>query len=192
MRAVLRPGVWLLTWVAALEIVAAVNPLCARRDASEQELTARITQEGNPTRKAKLEIQLGELKLSEAIAAYDGNQFETAPKLLETYRGWMHEAWDLLEKSGRDAGRKPQGFKDLDIALRESARRLDDLKARTPYVDRDSIEKVAAQIDTLHTQVFAVLFPGEQLKDLKDSPPTTPPKPSTPPPAALRPGDPKP
>jgi hypothetical protein len=189
MRAVLRPGVCLLTWVAALEVVAVASVLCAHREASEQELTARISQESNPTRKAKLEIQLGELKLSEAVTAYDDDQFEAGHKLLETYRSWMHQAWELLEKSGRDAGRKPQGFKDLDIALRESARRLNDLKQRTPYVDRAGIENVAAQIDTLHSQVFTALFPGGE----SDEPgPAKQVPPSTPAGEALRPGDPKP
>lgn len=187
MQLVLRPGGWVLAWVVALEIVAAANLSSARRELSEQELTARIQEESSLTRKAKLEIQLADLKLEQAIAAYDRDQFDAGHKLLETYWSWMQQAWDLLQKSGRDAGRKPQGFKDLDIALRETSRRLNDLKQRTPYLDRHSIENVAAQIDSLHTEVLAALFPGGQLKE------EAPPAPSKPAPAAnkaLRPGDP--
>ena len=187
MKFVLRPGNLAFAWVAALEIVAAGGSLRARHELSEQELNGRIQQEGNPTKKAKLEIQLGDLKLNEAIAAYGHDRFDEGPKLLEVSRSWMRQAWDLLEKSGRDAGRKPQGFKDLDIALRESARRLNDLRQRTPYADRGAIERVAAQIDALHNQVLAALFPGGQLKE---SPPPTQNKPPVSPTSALRPGDP--
>jgi hypothetical protein len=188
MKLVLRSGGLALAWVAALEIVAAGGSLHARREVSEQQLMARIESEGNPTKKAKLEIELGGLKLNQAIAAYDRDQFDAGPKLLETYWGWMKQAWDLLEKSGRDAGRKPQGFKDLDIALREHARRLNDLKQRTPYADRPNIEHTAAEIDALHTQVLAALFPGGHLKE---SAPSEQAKPAPRPSSALRPGDPR-
>jgi len=170
-----------------LELVAAGTVARARRELSEQELNARIAQESNPTRKAKLEIQLGELKLAQATAAYDHDQFEEGRKLLEVFRGYMKQAWDLLEKSGRDAGHKPQGFKELDIALRESARRLNDLKQRTPLADRGGIETVSAQIDTLHSEVLSALFPGGEMNE---SSPARDAKPAQVPNSTLRPGDP--
>jgi hypothetical protein len=94
----------------------------------------------------------------------------------------------LLEKSGRDAGRRPQGFKDLDIALREHARRLNDLRQRTPLADCGTIESVTAEIDTLHGQVLTALFPGGEVKELAPSPQIKPSRPTTP---AVRPGDPR-
>jgi len=188
MKLVLRPGGWVLASVAAFEIVAAGSNLHSRRELSEQELTARIQSEGNPTKKAKLEIQLGDLKLGEAVAAYDHDQFDAGPKLLEAYRSLMKQAWDLLEQSGRDAGRKPQGFKDLDIALREHARRLNDLRQRTPFVDRSAIEHVTDEIDALHTQVLTALFPGRQTKE---SAPSTQIKPGRTPTPVPRSGDPR-
>ena len=189
MKLVLRPGWWVVAGLAALEIVAFGAVLHARRELSEEDLTARIAREANPTRRAKLEIELGGLKLGQAITAYDHDQFEAGPKLLGTYWGWMKHAWDLLKRSGRDAGRQPQGFKELDIALREHARRLNDLKQRTPYADRPSIEHTAAEIDALHAQVLTALFPGGQM--LEAAPPKTV-QPSPPPTSALRPGEPQP
>ena len=187
MKSVRRPGGRVLAWVVALEIVAAGAATYARRQLNEQELTARIGQESNPAKKVKLEIQLAELKLGEAVAAYDHDQFEAGPKLLQAYHGLMKQAWDLLEKSGRDAGRKPQGFKDLDIALRESARRLNDLKQRTPSADRVGIESIATETDLLHNHVLTALFPGSDMKEAVSPSPGNPPQP---PGAALRPGDP--
>ena len=153
MRAVGRPGARAIAWAAALGIVAAGAGLQAKHQASEQEIEARIQTEANPTKKAKLEIQLATLKLAEAEAAYDHDRFDEAPKLIGTYWGWMKRSWELLEKSGRDAVRKPQGFKDLDITLRENARQLSDLDHRTPLADRVEIEQVAARIDALHGEL---------------------------------------
>jgi len=184
-----RPGAFALTWFATLGIVATASLLCAKHEANEQELEARINSETNPTKKAKLAIQIAALKLGEAVDAYDHNQFDQGPKLIDTYCGWMKNAWQLLEKSGRDASRKPQGFKDLDIALRENARRLDDLARRTPYADRPDIEHAGAEIDAIHAQVLAALFPGGQISEPG---PTIGPKTAGPPASALRPGEPHP
>jgi len=188
MKVVGRPGACALAWVAALGIVAAASPLLAKQ-LDEQELEARMNSETNPTKKAKLAIQLGALKLSEAVDAYDQNQFDEGPKLIGSYCSWMKKSWELLEKSGRDASRKPQGFKDLDIALRENARRLNDLIQRTPFADRPNIEHAGAEIDALHAQVLAALFPGGQMKE--SGPPAVP-KTSSPPASALRTGEPHP
>jgi hypothetical protein len=186
MRVVGRPGACVLTWVVALGIVAAGGGLHAKRQTNEQELEARIDGETNPTKKAKLEIQLGALKLGEAVDAYDHNQFDEGPKLIGSYWSWMKKAWELLEKSGRDASRKPQGFKDLDITLRENARRLNDLAHRTPFADRGDIEHVGTEIDALHAQVMAALFPGGQPKGCG---PADAPKTAAAPASALRPGE---
>ena len=193
MRAVRRPGARAIAWAAALGIVAAGPALQAKHQASEQEIEARIQTETNPTKKAKLEMQLGTLKLTEAVAAYDHNRFDDAPKLIGTYWSWMKRAWDVLERSGRDAGRRPQGFKDLDITLRENARQLNDLDHRTPLADRVEIEQVAAKIDALHGEVLGALFPGAAPQDpALSAPKASPPPTSTPPASALRPPGPQP
>lgn len=155
-----RPGTFVLASVAVLGMTAAPSFLCARHQENEQELVANIERENNPTRKAKLEIQLGTLKLEQAATAFDHDEFDGGAKLLDQYSGWMGKAWGSLEETGRDASRKAQGFKDLDIALRENARALADLAHRTPFSDRGAIEQTAKLADALHTQVLAALFPS--------------------------------
>ena len=163
MKLVRRPSAAAVVWVAALAVVAVPGPLTARRPETEPELRGLIEREANPIRKAKLEIRLAALKLGQAETAYDADKTDDGAKLLDAYWSWMSQAWTLLQSSGRDASRQPHGFKELDIALRESARRLRDLRQRLPYADRDPIDQVAKQVDGLHTQVLGALFPGGQL-----------------------------
>jgi hypothetical protein len=134
-------------------------PLGAPREYTEQDLLARIQRENSPVKKAKYQIQLGRLKLDAAIQAYGHDDLEHGQPQLNAYLQQMQAAWDTLGKSGRQAIKKPQGFRELDIALREDGRLLNDLKHRVPYMDRGPIEKVAAEVEKLHEEVLHVLFP---------------------------------
>lgn len=131
---------------------------------TEQDLLARIHREQNPVKKSKYQSRLGQVKLQQAIDAYGKEDFEQGPKLLAGYLQWMKESWDLLKSTGREAVRKPQGFRELDIALRESARLLVDLQHRVPYTDRDPVNHAAQETDRLRGEVLAALFPAGQLK----------------------------
>jgi hypothetical protein len=156
-----RPsGTPVLTAAVALAILAAPAFLGAKHQESEQELLDRIEHETNIAKKARLQAELATLKLDEAATAFDHDQYESGRKLLDQYTGWIHKAWNVLEESGRDASRKAQGFKDLDISLRENARSLADLAERTPFADRGPIEETAKTADDVHSQVIAALFPG--------------------------------
>ncbi len=184
MRIVRRPGRFALTWIAVFATITVPATSFAHHSDTEPDLLARLANENNPAKKAKIEIRLGTLKLQQAAAAYDKDQMEAGAKLLDSYLSWMKQAWSLLHGSGRDASHRPQGFIDLDIALREDVRKLADLRVHMPLADRTPIERVGVETDSLHTQVLAALFPGGQLEG-SDS--TTPANPKNGPASALRP-----
>jgi hypothetical protein len=135
-----------------------------RRRDNEEKLVARIARERNPVKKAKLEVRLGRVKLLQASDAYDQGDLENCQRLLGIYLEHMKNAWALLEGSGRQASRHPQGFKQLDIALREDARFLEDLQHRLPYEERKTVESVAKQVDDLRARVLRALFPPTPLR----------------------------
>ena len=127
---------------------------------SEDQLVDRLKTEQNPVRKAKLEIKLGDLKLQEAISAYGKLDPEGGAKLLGAFLDHRKSAWQILKASGRKAAKQPQGFKELDIALREDVRSLEDLAHKTAYDDRAPIEKCAKEIEAVRVEVLHALFPG--------------------------------
>ena len=133
----------------------------ARRADSEADLLARLERERNPVKRAKLETRLGRVKLFQAIGAFDRGNVEECHELLSAYLERMKSAWATLKSSGRQAWRHPQGFRELDIALREDGRFLVDLKHRVPYQQRAPVDKVAQEVDELRNQVLRELFPPE-------------------------------
>jgi hypothetical protein len=136
-------------------------PLAARHPDTEEDLQARIEREQNPVKKAKFEVRLGRVKLTQAIAAYDKGDLDRSNALAAAYLVEMKGAWQRLRGTGRNAEKKPEGFRELDIALREDARVLDDLAHRIPYNDRGPVAEVAHAVDQLHGEVLAALFPPE-------------------------------
>lgn len=159
MRLVRPAGNIAVIAAVVLAIVTAPCSVGARHQPTEQELLARIARETNLPKKARLQAELASMKLDQAAAAFDHDQYDSGRNLLQQYMGWIRKAWNVLEQSGRDATRKPQGFKYLDITLRENARALADLAERTPYEDRGPIEATAKSADALHSQVITALFP---------------------------------
>ena len=132
------------------------------RQGDEQKLQARIERERNPVKRAKLKVRLGRVKLLQAIDAYDKTDHGPYQKLLDEYLEVMRSAWKDLQESGRQAWRKPDGFKQLDIGLREDTRFLDDFMHRVPYEERGSVEKVYHEAEKIRSAVLEALFPPER------------------------------
>jgi hypothetical protein len=126
---------------------------------TEAQLLARIRDEHDPVRKSKEETRLARIKLQQAIQAYGQGNIEQGTQLVNAYLGRIKDSWQILRSSGRNATRAPQGFKELDIELREDARLLDDLKRRTSYYERDPIEKAAKEVEQVRADVLQALFP---------------------------------
>jgi len=153
-RLFIRATVWL--------VLAGLLPggATARTRETEEQLLAHLQSESNPVKRAKYEIRLGRIKLEQAIGAYEHGNIEVGGPLLDAYLARVRDAWQSLRGSGRNAARQPQGFKELDIALREDARRLEDLKHRVPFDDRGPVEKVAKEVEGIRSEVLRALFPA--------------------------------
>ncbi len=130
-----------------------------RRSDSEPDLLARMEREKDPIRHAKLEVRLARVKLLQAMAAMDKGDAEGSQKLLAAYLERVKSAWATLRSSGHLAAKKPAGFKELEIELREDARYLVDLKHRYTYTDRAPVEKIAQEVDQIRAEVLQSQFP---------------------------------
>ncbi len=156
-----------LRWLRAAALLIAVGLLPgnisrARREDTEEDLLPRIQRETNPVRKAKYEVRLARVKLLAGIDAFNKGDFEQHRQLLAAYLERIKSSWETLQKSGRQAARQPQGFKELDIALREDGRLLEDLRRRVPYNERRDVEEVEREVERIRNEVLRALFPAER------------------------------
>jgi hypothetical protein len=162
-------------WLAVLAITLA--GACAQARDNEAQLLQRIQSEQNPVKKAKDEIKLAQLKLAQVQSAYSQGHAETGATLVGALVDALKSSWKFLQQSGRKASKHPDGFRDLDIALRENVRRLQDLGRTVSYFDRAPLTKAVQQLDEEREEVLHELFPGDKAHELDYAPqPPEPPK----------------
>ncbi len=136
------------------------RPLSARGKEDEAKLVASIERENKPVKKAKMEVRLGRFQLQQAISAYEKQQIPQGQKLLSSSVDDMEKAWSILNASGRNAAKKPQGFRTLEIGLNEDTRRLGDLRRQVFYLNRPPLDDALSKLNRLHEKVLLALFPG--------------------------------
>jgi hypothetical protein len=129
----------------------------SRLDAERDKLK-RLT---DPVDRTKTDINISEILLSLAGDAVRSGEPEVLEKRLGEYGDAIQDAHQTMIKTGRDAHRKPGGFKDLEIALRRQIRVLDDLGHGLTFDQREPVEKAKQQATDIRDDLFKALF-GEQ------------------------------
>ncbi|MGO8787358.1 MAG: hypothetical protein ACLQVL_08250 [Terriglobia bacterium] len=148
---------------------------------TEEQLLQRIQSEQNPVKKAKVEIKLANLRLTQVQDAYSQGHIEAGAKTLGAFVDTMKTSWKLLQDSGRKASKQPDGFRDLEISLREDVRVLQDLGPKVSYFDRAPVVNAGQELEKMRGEVLHALFPGGEPRTRKGS---------VPPPATTSPGNP--
>ena len=159
----------LSVWLALLGILLA--GLCAMGRETEEQLLQRIQSQQNPVKRSMDEIKLARLKLMQVHDAYSQGHIEAAAKLLGTFVDEMKTSWKLLQNSGRKASKQPEGFRELEISLRENVRSLQDLGRLVSYFDRAPLVNAAQELEQMRSEVLHAQFPGGNPRTRKGSPP---------------------
>jgi hypothetical protein len=124
----------------------------------ERDKLNRVT---DPVDRTKTDIAISEILLSLAGDAVRTGEPEVLGKRLNEYVDTIRDAHQTMMKTGRDAHKKPKGFKDLEIALRRQIRMLDDLAKSVTFDQRDPVERAKQEVSNIREEVFRALF-GEQ------------------------------
>lgn len=82
-------------------------------------------------------------------------------------RDEAESTYKALLATGRNPVKKSDGFRQLQIALRESVRGLRDVLYMVPYQRRDSVEAVRADMEQLNARLLEELFPAPPPKTKK-------------------------
>jgi DNA-binding response OmpR family regulator len=75
------------------------------------------------------------------------------------YRDEVHETVAALEAAVPDAEKKPSGFKELQISLRETIRRIDDLILTLPVDKRPFFREIRDDLVKIQNDLIDALFP---------------------------------
>jgi hypothetical protein len=123
------------------------------------DLRQRFAQESDPVRKAKKMPQLGEAEFQQIQKDVASEEFADALALLRQYRGEVQSCLQGLDATGTNAEKHSSGFRQLQISLRESLRRLDTMiPVISPEAQSGFIEE-RTSLNEMNKHLIEELFP---------------------------------
>jgi hypothetical protein len=120
---------------------------------------AKYQHEGDPVHRARDLAKLGDEQIDLARRQLKADQEVDSLHTLEQYRDEVRETVTALIGMGVDAERKPAGFKELQISLRETIRRIDDLILTLNVDKRPFFREVRNDLFMNQNQLIDKLFP---------------------------------
>lgn len=139
--------------IAALALCA---PLAAQDRLAED--LAKYQHESDPVRKSRALAKLGDEQVELAKKQLKDDEVASL-HTLEQYRDEVHDMVSALHGTGVDAERKPAGFKELQISLRETIRHIDDLILTLNVDKRPFFRVVRNDLFSDQNELIDQLFP---------------------------------
>jgi hypothetical protein len=124
------------------------------------ELRSQFERETNPVHKAKLMQKLGAAEFKDIERNVADSQFATVAEILRQYRTEVEQCSKELDAAGINAGKHPDGFKQLQISVRESLERLDRLISTMTADEQIPLRSDRVRLEELNSHLLQELFPG--------------------------------
>jgi hypothetical protein len=145
-------------WVIMIASLALCASLAAQEDRLAEDL-AKYQRETDPVRKARDLAKFGEEQIEAARKQLKGGDDVGSLHTIEQYRDEVGETITALKGIGVDAEKKPAGFKELQISLRGTIRRVDDLIFTLEVDKRPFFRSVRNDLQMEQNDLFDLLFP---------------------------------
>ncbi len=116
-------------------------------------------------RRAQMMPRLGQAEFDEITRDTDTGKLPEALVVLKEYRDEIESCEKGLDERNINAERHPKGYKQLEISLRQSLRRLNALLVSFTGDDQKPFLEVRADLDELNRHLIRELFPNQPDKD---------------------------
>ncbi len=135
------------------------------------ELQAQFNRETEPVRKAKILPKLGDAQFDIVRRATDAGDYAQALRILGDYRNEVKTTVAALKDTGVDAERKPAGFKQLEIHLRKTLRKLEQTILALPDDQRPPFQDIRQELASIEKELIDRLFPRQPGKNSSQTKP---------------------
>ena len=125
------------------------------------DVRSKFARESDPVQKAKMMIQLATVEFQEAQRLVDNGNFPDALEVVRKYRDEAQACQDGLDAKRVDPEKHFSGFKQLQVSLRESLRRLDALLANMSRDEQKPFLDIRKEIDQMDQHLIHELFPRQ-------------------------------
>jgi hypothetical protein len=145
-------------------------PIAAQDFRTTEQLRARYTHETDPAHKAKLLQPLGDSEFRDAQAALAEDKYPGALEIVKQYLGEAQSCDKALEAKYPSPEKHSSGFKELQISVRESLRRLDAMIVGLSADDRTPFVEIRSQLEEMDRHLIQQLFPKDSTQSPKAKP----------------------
>lgn len=153
------------------------GPLVAQDRTAE--LRARFEKETDPVRKGRLVEQLADAEFRDMHQKIDEGNLSDAAEIAGRVRDEAAASKKSLDAKSRDPEAHPEGYKQLEISVRVSIRRLDDIMVSLAKDDQAPLAEVRKDLDELNRQLIHQLFPKRPEASPAPAPAKPPEKPNS-------------
>ena len=124
------------------------------------ELRTRFRQETDAMRRVQMMAKLGEREFDEIARDIDAGELVDGLAVLNGYRDEIWLCEEGMDAKNIDAEKHPKGYKQLEISLRQSLRRLNNLLAGLTTDEQAPFVKVRNDLNELNQHLVHELFPN--------------------------------
>jgi hypothetical protein len=153
-----------------MALAIAIAPLAAQQVQTTEQWRAKFGHEADPVHKAKLLLSLGDSEFKDAESALTEDKTADALDILKKYLDESQSCAKSLEDKFPDAEKHPSGYKQLQISLRGSLRRLDAMIVGLNEDDRKPFVEIRGQLDEIDRHLIQMLFPKQPPSDAAEKP----------------------
>jgi len=149
----------------ALALAMVTACLAAQEYHTTEQWRAKFEHEADPVHKAKVLLPLGESEFKDAESALASDKAAESLDILKKYLDEAQSCEKALEEKFHDAEKHSNGYKQLQISLRGSLRRLDAMIVGLNEDDRKPFVEIRGQLDEIDRHLIHILFPKQPAND---------------------------
>lgn len=150
-------------WASAAMLALLAGGLAAQSRAPE--FHARFAQETDPMRRAQAMPKLGEVEFADITRDIDAGRPFEALAILKEYRDEIGSCEKGLDARNIDAEKHPKGYKQMQISLRESLRKLNNLMVGFTADEQTPFLEVRKDLEDMNRHLIHELFPKTPTDD---------------------------
>ncbi len=115
----------------------------------------------NPVTRTRIQIRISDLLISFVGDAVDAGDVELIDERVGEYRATIIDARNTMVNSRRNAVDDASGYRELEIALRQHIRQVDDIGAQLNFERRQPLDQLINEISEIREEMFDILFPDQ-------------------------------
>ena len=130
----------------------------SKTEVSLEKERSNLKRTTDPVNRTKIEIKISDLLITLMTDAAHAGDDKLVQQHLNDYSNTISDAHLTMMKSGKDAHKHPEGYKDLEISLRKQQSRLSDAGKLVDIDIRDDFDKVRKQASDISDQLVKTML----------------------------------